>query len=215
MSGERIFEMVRKELRQLFRDPRLRRVIFVAPMLQLLVFGYAVSTDIRNTSTFVVDLDGTGASRSLTEAFTASGYFQIVGRSRRPADVVRALDHGDAAVGLVIPAGYEADLAAGRARVQVLLDGTNSNLATVARGYAERIVLSHGAATLPVQPVPPIDLRARAWYNPDLSSRNYNVPAVVGAIILLISLLLTSLAIVREREIGTLEQLRVSPLTPG
>lgn len=215
MSGERIFEMVRKELRQLFRDPRLRRVIFVAPMLQLLVFGYAVSTDIRNTSTFVVDLDGTGASRSLTEAFTASGYFHIVGRSRRPADVVRALDYGDAAVGLVIPAGYEADLAAGRARVQVLLDGTNSNLATVARGYAERIVLSHGAATLPVQPVPPIDLRARAWYNPDLSSRNYNVPAVVGAIILLISLLLTSLAIVREREIGTLEQLRVSPLTPG
>jgi ABC-2 type transport system permease protein len=215
MSPERIFEMVRKELRQLARDPRLRRVILVAPILQLLVFGYAVSTDVRNVSTFVVDLDGTSASRGLVEAFTSSGYFRVVGGSRRPADLVRALDHAEAVVGLVIPAGYSGDLSARRATVQILLDGTNSNLATVARGYAERIVLSHGLATLSLQPIPPIDLRARAWYNPDLSSRNYNVPAVMGAIMLLISLLLTSLAIVREREIGTLEQLRVSPLTPG
>lgn len=221
MSGERIREMVKKELRQLFRDPRLRRVIFVAPVIQLIVFGYAVSTDIRNTPTFVVDQDGTRASRDLVEAFTASGYFRVVGRSLRPADLVRALDHGTAIVGLVIPAGYAGDLAEGRAKVQVLLDGTNSNTATVARGYAERIVLAHGLAVGPARSAgspgatPPVDLRARAWYNPDLASRNYNVPAVVGAIILLVCLLLTSLAIVREREIGTLEQLRVSPLTPG
>jgi ABC-2 type transport system permease protein len=268
VSGERIREMVKKEFRQLFRDPRLRRVIFIAPMIQLIVFGYAVSTDIRNTPTFVVDQDGTRASRDLVEAFTASGYFRVVGRSLRPADLVRALDHGTAIVGLVIPAGYAGDLAEGRARVQILLDGTNSNTATVARGYAERIVLAHGlasqsrpmAAPVPSAPsgmsgssasagppgpsapagasdpsglsgtsapsgasgtssssgtVPPVDLRARAWYNPDLASRNYNVPAVVGAIILLVCLLLTSLAIVREREIGTLEQLRVSPLSPG
>jgi ABC-2 type transport system permease protein len=218
MSAERIFEMVRKEFRQLFRDPRLRRVVFVAPLVQLLVFGYAVSTDVRNTRTFVVDADGTAESRALVEAFTASGYFRVVGGSRRPADLVRALDHGAATVGLVIPAGYAADLAAGRARIQVLFDGTNSNLATVARGYAERIVLSHGlrvAPGVPGRPAPAVDLRARAWFNPELASRNYNVPAVVGAIILLVCLLLTSLAIVREREIGTLEQLRVSPLTPG
>lgn len=215
MSPERIREMVRKEFRQLFRDSRLRRIIFVAPLLQLIVFGYAVSTDIRNTSTFVVDLDGTAASRSLIDAFTASGYFRIVDESRRPADLVRALDHGDAIAGLVISAGYSRDLAAGRARVQVLFDGTNSNVATVARGYAERILLAEAQKAAPGLPAPAIDLRSRAWYNPDLASRNYNVPAVVGAIIMLVCLILTSLAIVREREIGTLEQLRVSPLTPG
>ena len=215
MSPERIREMVRKEFRQLFRDPRLRRIIFVAPLLQLIVFGYAVSTDIRNTSTFVVDADATAASRSLIDAFTASGYFRIVGESRRPADLVRALDHGDAIAGLVIPAGYARDLAAGRAHVQILFDGTNSNVATVARGYAERILLAEAQKAVPGLPAPAVDLRSRAWYNPDLASRNYNVPAVVGAIIMLVCLILTSLAIVREREIGTLEQLRVSPLTPG
>lgn len=210
MSPERVFEMVRKEFRQIFRDPRLRRVIFVAPMIQLLAFGYAVSTDVRNVSTLVVDHDRTRASRELVEAFTASGYFRILGYVERPADVVRALDHGDAVVGIVVPRGFERDAAGGRARVQILLDGTNSNLATVARGYAERIVLSQGQI-----PTPPVDLRARAWFNPSLESRDYNVPAVIGALLLLICLLLTSLAVVREREIGTLEQLLVSPLTPG
>ena len=210
MSPERVFEMVRKEFRQIFRDPRLRRVIFIAPMIQLLAFGYAVSTDVRNVSTLVVDHDRTRASRELVEAFTASGYFRVLGYAERPGDLVRALDHGDAVVGIVVPRGFERDAAEGRAKVQILLDGTNSNLATVARGYAERIVLSLGKT-----PTPPVDLRSRAWFNPSLESRDYNVPAVIGALLLLICLLLTSLAVVREREIGTLEQLLVSPLQPG
>lgn len=212
MSPERVFEMVRKEFRQIFRDPRLRRVIFVAPMIQLLAFGYAVSTDVRNVATLVVDHDRSRASRELVEAFTASGYFRVLGYAERPADLVRALDHGDAVVGIVVPRGFERDAAEGRARVQILLDGTNSNLATVARGYAERIVLSQGSSETPD---PPVDLRSRAWFNPSLESRDYNVPAVIGALLLLICLLLTSLAVVREREIGTLEQLLVSPLRPG
>ncbi|HEX7183944.1 MAG TPA: ABC transporter permease [Thermoanaerobaculia bacterium] len=215
MSPERVFEMVRKELRQIFRDPRMRGVIFVAPVIQLMVFGYAVSTDVRNTSTLVVDNDRTGASRELVEAFTASGYFRVVGVSDRPADIVRALDRGDAVVGLAIPAGFARDLEAGRARVQILLDGTNSNVATVARGYAERIVQSYGMSRAPGLPAPAVDLRSRAWFNPDLDSRDYNVPAVIGVLLMLLCLLLTSLAVVREREIGTLEQLLVSPLQPG
>ncbi|MES1241518.1 MAG: ABC transporter permease [Acidobacteriota bacterium] len=212
MNPERVFEMVRKEFRQIFRDSRLRRMIFVAPVIQLLAFGYAVSTDVRNVATLVVDHDRTPASRELVEAFRASGYFRIDGYTDRPADIVSALDHGKAVLGLVIPEGFERDAAEGRASVQLLLDGTNSNLATVARGYAERIVLSQGA-----QPsmTPPIDLRSRAWFNPDLDSRDYNVPAVIGALLMLICLILTSLAVVREREIGTLEQLLVSPLRPG
>lgn len=211
---ERVRGLLAKEFRQIFRDPRMARVIFIAPVIQLLVFGYAVSTDIWNTPTMVVDHDGTGASRELVDALAASGYFELVRRSDRPADLVRALDHGDVIVGLEIPRGFAADLGRRGARVQVLLDGTNSNTASVAQGYVERIVSNYGirAGGAPARAV---DLRERAWYNPDLSSRDYNVPAVVGALILLVCLLLTSLAVVREREIGTLEQLRVSPLTPG
>ena len=221
MSGAsllRIREMVKKELRQLLRDPRTRAVIFVAPVLQLLMFGYAVNTDIRNTATFVVDHDQNSESRRLIDAFRATGYFDIVGESVRPRDLVRALDDGDALIGIEIPRGYSRDLASGRgSSVQIIIDGTESNSATVAQGYAQQIVqrlaLEHAVAD-GLLPGGGVDLRTRAWYNPNLESRVYNVPAVVGALILLMCLLLTALAVVREREFGTLDQLMVSPLTP-
>lgn len=213
-SLERVTGMVGKELRQIFRDPRLARVIFIAPIIQLMVFGYAVSTDIRNTTTFVVDHDRTRASRELVEAFTASGYFRVTGRSQRPEEMVSALDHGDAILGLAIPPGFAADLARGEGEVQLLFDGTNSNIATVAKGYAERIVSNFGLEATAVRLEPAVALEERAWFNPDLESRNYNVPAVAGTLVLLVCLLLTSLAVVREKEIGTLEQLMVSPLQP-
>lgn len=213
-SFERVFEIVRKEFLQVLRDPRLVRVILIAPLLQLMMFGYAVSTDVRNVATFVVDHDHSQPSRDLVDAFTASGYFRVAGASARAADAVTWLDRGDAMAALVIPVGFAADLAIGRARVQLLLDGSDSNTATVARGYAESIVQNFGAARTSGATLA-LELRERAWFNPDLSSRDYNVPAVIGAIILLVALLLTSLAVVREREIGTLEQLMVSPLTAG
>lgn len=213
---ERVFAMVAKEFRQIFRDPRMARVIFVAPILQLVVFGYAVSTDIDETPTLVIDRDHTEASRGLVAALTASGYFRVMGRSERAADAKRALDRGDALVVVEIPRGFARDLgSSSRAGVQILIDGTSSNTASVAQGYAERIVRDY-ARRLAISPVPAaVDLRERPWFNSSLASRNYNVPAVVGALILLICLLLTSLAVVREREIGTLEQLNVTPLTPG
>lgn len=231
--ARRIASLVRKELLQIRRDPRLRRILVVAPIIQLMVFGYAVSTDVRHTATFLVDQDRSQASRELVEAFTASGYFDVVGRSDRPGELVAALDGGEAIVGLVIPPGFAADLAAAtaaagapsgapdgrRATVQLLVDGTNSNVATVALGYAEGILTASGVeraglaggASSPTA----VALHERAWYNPSLESRNYNVPAVVGTLMMLVALLLTALAIVREREIGTLEQLMVSPLSPG
>jgi ABC-2 type transport system permease protein len=215
-SAERVWQLTIKEFRQIFRDPRLARAVFLAPVIQLMLFGYAVSTDVRETPLYLVDQDRTQASRQLVEAMAASGYFEVVGASQDPGDLVAALDHGSAVLGLHIPVGFAADLESGRgATLQALLDGTNSNTATVAQGHAERIVLQYGTAQLPDAPALAMELRDRAWFNPDLASRNYNVPAVVGAIILLVSLLLTSLAIVREREIGTLEQLRVSPIRPG
>ncbi len=210
-SIERVREMVRKEFIQILRDSRLRRIVFLAPIFQLLVFGYAVSTDVRDTRLFVVDHDRSSSSRELIDALAQSGYFRVVGHSERSADLVQALERGRAVVGLEIPPGFAAALGRGDAQeVQVLVDGTNSNTATVAKGYAERIVLDFGrraAAGL-------IDLRTRVWFNPGLVSRIYNVPAVAGVIIMLICLLLTSLAVVREREIGTLEQLMASPLRP-
>ena len=220
-SALRIRRMIAKEIRQLFRDPRTKRVIFVAPIIQLVLFGYAVNTDVRNVATAVVDHDRTPESRQLVDALTASGYFRVALTSDRSADLGEALDAGRAVVALEIPPGYARDLRAGRApAVQLLLDGTNSNTATVAQGYATRIVANLGARlsaeSFAERGVTPggIDLRARAWFNPALESRTYNVPAVIGVIVLLMCLLLTALAVVREREVGTLEQLLVSPLSP-
>jgi ABC-2 type transport system permease protein len=212
---ERVFQLVMKEFRQVLRDRRMKGVIFVAPVLQVLLFGYAVSTDVRETRLIVLDQDGTAASRELVSALTSSGYFTAAGTATRSGQLVRALDRGDAAAALHIPAGYAASLRdASGATVQLLLDGSNSNTATVSLSHAQRIVQQLGAEPV-VGMRPVVELRERAWFNPDLSSRDYNVPAVIGAIMMLVALLLTSLAIVREREIGTLEQLRVSPLTPG
>jgi len=210
---ERTWEIARKEALQVFRDPRARGLLFGMPLIQLMIFGYAVSTDIRNTSTFVVDHDDSRASRDLISAFAGSGYFRIVGRSDRSSDIIDALDHGRAIVGMEIPAGFEKDTGNGRgADVQLVFDGTNSNIATVSRGYAEQILQNHAASMVTMRP--PIDLRERAWFNPELKSRNYNVPAIVAMIIMLICSMLTAMAIVREREVGTLEQLMVSPLRP-
>jgi len=211
----RIRWMVKKELHQVFRDPRMARLVFVAPIVQLLVFGYAVSTDVRHTPTIVLDRDQSRDSRELVTALIGGGSFDVVDWAERDADLAAALDHGRAALALSIPAGYARDLAGGQASVQLLFDGTNSNQATIAKGHAERIVQDVALARALAGRAPPLDVRSRAWYNPDLASRNYNVPAVIGLLLSLVCQLLTALAVVREREIGTLEQLSVSPLRPS
>jgi ABC-2 type transport system permease protein len=214
----RVRALLRKELRQIFRDPKTKRIVFASPIIQLLLFGYAVNTDVHRVTTFVVDHDRTAESRALLDAITAGHYFRVVGQSDRPADVGEMLDKGKARIGLQIPRGFASDLAAGRGvDVQILVDGTNSNTATVAQGYMSRIIQQFGidyAADHGRRLEGGVELRTRAWYNPDLQSRTYNVPAVIGALLLLMSLLLTAMAVVRERELGTLEQLMVSPLTP-
>ena len=220
----RLKRLARKELTQTLRDPRALRVIFMAPIVQLIVFGYAVNTDVKNAAMVLYDRDNTTVSRQLVQELTASGYFRVVEIAPGAADLADALDHGRAILGLEIPRGLQTDLATGRpATVQLLLDGTTSNTATVAQAYASQIILrfgqQHGAAVQALRPAggrtPGVDLRVRAWYNPNLESRVYNVPGVVGNLMMLMSLLLTTLAVVRERELGTLEQLMVSPLTPA
>ena len=198
----------------MLRDFRMRGIIFVAPLIQLVVFGYAVSTDVRQVPTFVVDYDRTTESRLLVDRITASGYFTVQGGSDRAEALDRALEDRSALVGLEIPVGYADDLAARRgAQVQVLVDGTDSNTGNIALSYVVRIIqrASADAAGTAI----PVQLEARSWYNPALESRVYNVPAVMGVLLLLITMLLTALGVVREREIGTWDQLLVSPVSAG
>ena len=218
ISRLRTSQLLKKELRQMFRDPTMKRMLFIAPIIQLVAFGYAVNTDIKNTSTFVIDHDASAVSRELIEVIESTGYFRVIGRSARPDDLARALDFGDATVGIEIPPGFARDLASGKgATVQIILDGTDSNSATVAQGYLGQIVQRFAfqrAAATGALPSGGLDIRNRAWYNPELESRAYNVPGVIGMLILLMSLLLSSMSVVREREMGTLDQLNVSPLSP-
>jgi ABC-2 type transport system permease protein len=214
VSLYRVGRLARKELRQMLRDLRMRGVIFVAPLIQLVVFGYAVSTDVRNVPIFVVDRDGSAESRALVDRITASGYFRVAGRSNDGDALIDALERGRALVGIEIPPWFGADLVAGRgAAVQALIDGTDSNTGTVALGYLQGLVRGIQEDRGP-RPGGGVVLAARAWYNPSLESRVYNVPAVVGALLLVITMLLTSLSVVREREVGTWEQLVVSPVSP-
>lgn len=226
MSGlnrRRLWQMIKKEFRQTLRDPRAARMMFVAPVLQVLMFGYVVNTDVRHLKTIIVDRDASVESRALISSLSAAGYFNIVERSNVGEDVTTALDRGEAMVGLEIPRGFSADIAAGRqASVQLLIDGSSANTANVTLGYATQIITRFGLergtqiAMRAGQGAGRggVELRSRAWYNENLKSQVYNVPGVIATIMMLMCLLLTSLGVVREREIGTLEQLMVSPLRP-
>ncbi|KAB2822861.1 MAG: ABC transporter permease, partial [Candidatus Dadabacteria bacterium] len=214
MQG-RIREMIVKEFIQVFRDRRMIAIIFIVPVMQLLVFGYAVTTDVSEIPTVVHDLDRSSESREVVQRLEASGYFRIVAYPVSDAEVQELLDRGRAAAALRIDRGFGTDLKAQRpAQIQVLVDGTDSNTATIVLDYANRIILRYAKEQGQLVSPSVLDLRTRAWYNPDLRSRNYNVPGVIAFVIMLTCLLLTSMAIVREREIGTMEQLMVSPLRP-
>lgn len=231
---ERLQHMLIKEFIQILRDPLMKAVIFVTPLLQLLVFGYAVTTDITQIATAVADFDHSQETRELARRFESSGYFRIVQRVGEARMLRELIDRGTVKAALQFDPGFTKDLTRGRrAVVQVLVDGTDSNTASVVMDYANRIIAQYnreaaqeGPAVTEVGVGTPgpdvlrprlgeIDLRSRTWYNPDLRSRNYNVPAVIAIIIMLTSLLLTSMAIVREREIGTMEQLMVTPIRPA
>jgi len=216
---ERIRHMVRKEFIQVLRDKRLRFFIVVPPVVQLLVFGYVVTMDVNVVPTVIVDRDRTAASRAFAQHFTSSGYFRITAAAETEREVRDVLDRGDAVCAIQINAGFDRDLRRGRqAAVQVVLDGTDSNTASVVMGYVNLVVDRYsrdraGPAVAAVHT--PVDLRMRAWYNPDLRSKNYNVPGVMATVITLLCLMLTSMSVVREREMGTMEQLMVSPLKPA
>jgi len=221
---ERVKPMLIKEFIQIARDPKMLRLIFIVPIFQMLIFGYAVTTDVRHVSTAVYDLDNSVASRDLVQRFARSEYFDIVeyiGSDRRLTDLI---DHSDVCAILRFNKGFEADLQAGRsAQVQFILDGTDSNTARIILNYGMKIAGQFSECILvehlarrggPARTAGGIDLQARAWFNENLESRNYFVPGVIAILVMLITLLLTSMAVVREKEIGTMEQIMVTPITP-
>ncbi|MBI5814082.1 MAG: ABC transporter permease [Nitrospinae bacterium] len=216
---ERIRMMVVKEFIQVFRDTRMKFFIFGAPILQTIVFGYAVTLDVNNVATAVCDMDRSYESRELVRRMESSGYFRIVDHAVSPDGAQRVMEKGNATLAVIVPSGFSKDIkrTGEPATVQLLADGTDSNSATIAIGYASLIISGYsaqmGAGAVKVRPAI-VDLKVRAWYNPELRSRNYNVPGVIAIIVMLISLLLTSMAVVREKEIGTMEQLMVTPLKP-
>jgi ABC-2 type transport system permease protein len=199
--------------------------------VQLIVFGFAVNLDVDHARIAWMDMDRTPASRDLHDRFTGSGRFEVVAEPGNEQEVQRVLDHGEAQAVVRVPVGFARDLERGRpTAVQVLVDGTNSNTASLVSSYAgsviaefstdamERQLRTRALARSPAVPVraaaPDVVARTRVWFNPDLYSRNYFVPGVVANIVMLVTLMLTALAIVREKEIGTMEQLMVTPMRP-
>ena len=216
MSWTRLTAMARKEWIQLRRDPRSMTLAFVLPVLMLLVFGYAITWDVNDLDLVVLDQDRTARSRSLVEAFTASGYFTIVERLETYAAVDAAVGRGNAASVLVIPPRFSEDLASGRtAPVQLLLDGADANSATIAFNYADAIVdrWSRDAILKGRTLQAPLTTELRTWYNPTLESRNMIVPGLIAVIMMTIAAMLTALTIAREWERGTMEQLASTPAT--
>jgi ABC-2 type transport system permease protein len=220
MSWLRVREMVRKEFIQLFRDPKNRVVLVMAPLIQLLVFGYVVNYDIRDIRVALIDQAQTRESRMLTDAFTAGRIFRITHRPADPRGMEELFLAGKADIGIRIPPDFSSLIRSGQtASVQILADGSMSNMASVRISYAVTVMdrlnqellreihgrdLKYGK----------IDARIRTWYNPNLDSQHFFIPGIVAFVIMLISLLLTSIAIIKEREAGTMEQLIVTPLKP-
>ncbi len=221
---DRIVTLLIKEFIQLRRDTWARFRLVVPPLIQVIVFGYAATFEVFGVSTATLDLDHSQESRELISRFTYSGRFRVVEIAQSQPDIDAAIESSRAAVAIVVHPGFAQLLRKGQsAPVQVIVDGTNSNTALIALGYVGQVAAKfsgdyatdltqrlHGAQARAVQ----VTLEQRPWYNPDLNSRWFFVPGVIATLILTIVVNLTSFAVVREREVGTLEQVMVTPIRP-
>ncbi|MFH1189746.1 MAG: ABC transporter permease [Candidatus Omnitrophota bacterium] len=224
MTFDRVSAVLKKEFLQVFRDPRMRMMIFVSPLIQIFIFGYAATMDITNVPIAVYDIDNTKESRALIHDFSYSQYFNIKHYIHEEAQVNTLIDESKVLAVLKFNAGFARDLADNNpAEVQLIVDGTDSNAASIIMNYANSIVMNYNMAVLQERcrvylhgnnVFPSVDLRNRTWFNENLESRNYYLPGVIVLIVTIMSLLLSAMAIVREKEIGTMEQLIVSPLKP-
>jgi drug efflux transport system permease protein len=224
LGGERELEMIErirhimiKEFLQTLRDPRMRFVLIAVPVLQSIVFGYAVTTDVKQIAIAIMDRDNTPESRKLVSDFASSHYFRIVKRIFTDDETRDLMDHGAVKAVLQINTGFGGTIRSMKtASAQMILDGTDSNTAGIVLNYAGGVINKYnmefaGRDSRAAGGV--VDLRTRAWFNENLESRNFYVPGVIALLLSLVTLLLSSMAIVREKEIGTIEQIIVTPIT--
>jgi ABC-2 type transport system permease protein len=227
---QRIRTIIRKEFRQVFRDPRMRGLLLFPPLMQLLIFGYAANLDVNNARIAWMDEDHSPNSRELLSQFLGSGRFLITATPSSEAEMQDAMDRGRVDGVIRVLPGFARDIERGRSTgVQVLLDGSNSNSASIVSAYAAQTIARYAAEVMedrrrqklvasgvPMHPaIPQVTTETRVWFNPDLKSRNYFIPGVIVNIIMLTTLSLTTMAIVREKELGTMEQLMVTPIRPA
>ena len=228
---ERIKQIVVKEFLQTLRDPKLRFVVIIPPLLQTIIFGFAVNMDVEHVRFGVMDLDRTSESRKVIERFSASPSFTLTATAANERQAQNLLDRGIVQALIRVPAGYSGKVAGGStAEIQILIDGANSNTAAIVASYASSVVAAYNRELLaeaqldklvartrsgPVKfSMPGVAAERRVWFNPELLSRNYFVPGVIVNIIMLVTLMLTALSVVREKEIGTMEQIMVTPIRP-
>lgn len=221
----RIWQLVVKEFIQVLRDPRARFSLIVPPIIQMIVFGYAATFDVHNVATAILDRDNSQESRELVSHFASSGYFQITEMLTDRAQINDLIDRGRVTLAIQILPGFAQDLHKRKdASVQVILDGTNSNTALIALGYVNQIAQQYQQdyrrdylnriAPLASAMIPEVRLQERPWFNESLEDRMYFVPGTIGTLMMVMVMTLTAFAIVREREIGTLEQIMVTPIRP-
>jgi len=222
----RLKQMLIKEFIQVFRDKRARVVLFGPPIIQMLVFGYAATFEIYHVPTVVLDLDHSQESRELLSRFSCSPYFDVQRQLTDYRQIGDLIEQGKATVGLEINAGFAQNLRKGQtAPLQVIVDATNSNTALIASAYITRIALGfardyqrdriYRISPQMMEQMPSVQLEQRPWYNPDLRSRWFFVPGIIGSLTVVLVVTLTAFAVVREREIGTLEQIMVTPIRPA
>ncbi|ADI85579.2 ABC transporter permease [Geobacter sulfurreducens] len=219
---DRLKTMLIKEAIQILRDPKMRFIILVIPAIQITLFGYAVNTDVKHIATAVYDLDNSALSRDLVARLERSGYFDIVQRVQRGDELRDLLDRGKIRAAVQINRGFEEDIRAGRtATLPIIVDGTDPSTARIVVSYSVAIAerfsdqiladysLRKGGRTMGAKG---IELESRAWFNANLESRNYYVPGVIASMVLITTMMLSSMAVVREKEIGTMEQIIVTPI---
>ena len=222
----RLKQMLIKEFIQVFRDKRTRFVLSGPPIIQMLLFGYAATFEIHHVATVVLDLDHSQESRDLISRFTSSPYFDVQRQLTDSRQIEDLIDRGKATVALQINPGFAENLRKGEtAPLQVIVDATDSNTALIASGYINQIAIGFAKdyeqdqinriSPQLSERIPSVELEQRPWYNPDLRSRWFFVPGIVGSLTLVLVVNLTAFAVVREREIGTLEQIMVTPIRPA
>jgi ABC-2 type transport system permease protein len=217
---ERVKHMLIKEFIQIFRDRRMRAIIFLFPIIQTLLFGYAVTTDVKNVKMGIYDSDNSPASRLFLSNIHETEYFDVVKNIHNDKEVDKILDNGEATIVLHLKNGFEGDIRRSEpVTIQTMIDGTDSNTAGIIENYIFRIAADMQEKYLPyrevkarIKPKIGVMLESRAWFNSNLESRNYYVPGVIATVATLVTLTLTSMAIVREKEIGTMEQIMVTPI---